>query len=91
MMRLQSKSLTFVVNFLLGASWATVFVGAFTSYFFSLEDGYLVAMVSLFIGAIPGMVSVLLLELFIVQKEKHYELQQQTKLLRELLVSTKEN
>ena len=89
-MRLQSKTLSFVVNFLLGASWATVFVGAFTSFFLYLENGILFAIVSFFMGAIPGMISVLLLELFMVQKEKYYELQKQTKLLEALVVSTKE-
>jgi uncharacterized membrane protein len=46
------------------------------------NDSLLYAIVSAFIGAVPGLVSVLLLEHIITNKEKLYELQKQTKLLQ---------
>ena len=90
-MRLQNRTLSFVVNFLLGASWVTALLGAVTSFFtYYFSDGILLASLSFFMGAIPGMVLILLLELFIIQKEKHLELQKQTKLLEELIILNKE-
>jgi len=90
-MRLKTKSLNFLVNFLLGISWATALVGAITSFFtYYFSDGLLFASISFFIGAIPGMIGVLLLELFLIQYLKYTELQKQTKLLEELL-SLKKN
>ncbi len=80
-MRLEDKYLSFVVNFLLGVAWASVFVGAITSFLMFYEETFLYALVSAFIAALPGMVAVLALEHFITNKEKLYELKKQTKLL----------
>ena len=82
-MRLEDKSLSFVVNFLLGIAWATVILGAITSFLSFFHDSLLYAIVYAFIGAIPGMVGVLLLEHVITSKERLYELQKQTKLLED--------
>jgi len=84
-MRLKDKYLSFVVNFLLGVSWAFVIIGAVTSFFSLYHDSLLLAGISAFVGAIPGLIAVLLLELVITIKEKHQELQKQTKLLEKLL------
>jgi hypothetical protein len=84
-MRLEDKSLSFVVNFLLGVAWASVIIGAATSFLSFYNDSFFLALMSAFVGAIPGMVAVLLLELVITTKEKHLELKKQTKLLQELL------
>ena len=88
-MRLENNALSFVVNFLLGVSWASVLLGAVTSFLLVYPDSLLYAIVSAAIGMIPGMVGVLLLELFITIKEKHAELKKQTALL-EALYKTKE-
>ena len=87
-MRLEDTSLSFVVNFLLGVSWASVIIGAVTSFLSFYNDSFLFALLSAFVGAIPGMVAVLLLELVITSKEKHLELKKQTKLLQQLLEKT---
>jgi len=84
-MRLKDKPLSFVVNFLLGVSWATAFLGVITSFLSFYHENLLWALLSAFVGALPGMVAILLLEHFITSKEKHLELQTQTDLLKKLL------
>ena len=84
-MRLKDKYLSFVVNFLLGVAWASMIIGAVTSFFSFYHDSFFYAIVSAFMGAIPGVLAVLLLEIVITIKEKHLELKKQTKLLEELL------
>ena len=89
-MRLQNGPLSFVVNFLLGVAWAAVLLGAITSFLAFYQDSFLLAVISAFMGALPGIVSVLLLEHIITGKEKHLELKKQTALLEKLLTE-KEN
>ena len=89
-MRLQNRPLSFVVNFLLGVAWAAVLLGAITSFLAFYPESLLFAIVSAFMGALPGMVSVLLLEHIITAKERHLELKKQTALLEKLLIQ-KEN
>ena len=89
-MRLQNRPLSFVVNFLVGVAWAAVLLGAVTSFLVFYPGNLLLALISAFIGALPGMVSVLLLEHIITAKERHLELQKQTALLEKLLAQ-KEN
>jgi len=84
-MRLKDRSLSFVVNFLLGVAWAAVLLGSMTSFLSFYQDSFIFAFISAFIGALPGMVAILLIEHFITSKEKHFELQKQTELLKELL------
>ena len=89
-MRLQENTLGFVVNFLLGTAWALVFVGAITSFLSFFHNSLFYAIVYAFIGALPGLISVLLLEHIITNKEKLHELEKQTKLLEKLLQQNKE-
>ena len=89
-MRLQNGPLSFAVNFLLGVAWASVLLGAVTSFLVFYHDNLLLALVSAFMGALPGLISVLLLEHIITAKERHLELKKQTALLEKLL-SQKEN
>lgn len=90
-MRLKDKPLSFVVNFLLGVSWAAAFLGAITSFLTFYNENILWAFISAFVGTLPGMVAILLLEHFITSKEKHLELQIQTDLLKKLLKQKKTN
>ena len=89
-MRLKDRSLGFVVNFLLGIAWAAVLIGAVTSFLSFYSTGLLFAIVASFIGTLPGLVGILLLEYIITNKEKHEELKKQTKLLQQIL-DQKEN
>jgi len=83
-MRLGNKPLGFLVSFLLGVAWASVFLGAITSFLTFYEETFFYALVSAFIAALPGIVSVLALEYFITSKEKLEELKKQTKILQQL-------
>lgn len=87
-MRLENNALSFIVNFLLGVSWASVLLGAITTFLLFYQDSFSYAILSAAIAMIPGMVGVLLLELFITTKEKHAELKKQTVLLEALLSKT---
>ena len=84
-MRLEDRSLGFIINFLLGVAWASVLIGAVTSFLSFYSTGLLVAIVAAFIGALPGLIGILLLEYIITNKEKHEELKKQTQLLEELV------
>jgi len=88
-MRLGDRSLGFIINFLLGVAWAFVLIGAVTSFLTFYADSFFTALISACIGALPGMVAVLLLEYIITSKEKYAELQKQTKLLEELVANSK--
>ena len=84
-MRLKDRSLSFVVNFLLGVAWATAFIGAVSAFLSNYSDSFLFALISAFVAMLPGLVGVLFIEHFITSKEKHAELQKQTKLLEKLI------
>jgi len=84
-MRLENKTLAFVINFLLGIAWAAVLIGAVTSFLSFYQSSFFFAVVSAFVGALPGLLAVLLLEHIITNKEKHLELKKQTKLLEQIL------
>jgi len=89
-MRLEDRSLGFIINFLLGVAWAFVLIGAATSFFAFFSDNIFTAIISACIGALPGLVAVLLLEYVITSKEKLEELKKQTKLLEKLVKQNKE-
>lgn len=84
-MRLGNKPLSFLVSFLLGVAWASLFVAAVTSFLTFYEETFFYALVVSFIAMLPGIVSILLLEYFITNKEKLDELKKQTKLLEKYL------
>ena len=84
-MRLKEKPLGFVINFFLGIAWASVLIGAVIPFFSSFHFSLLDTLFSSVIGALPGLVVVLLLEHIITTKEKYYEIKKQTKLLEQIL------
>ncbi|UFH58537.1 hypothetical protein [Sulfurovum mangrovi] len=84
-MRLKEKPLGFVINFFLGIAWASVLIGVVTPFFSFVHFSLLNTFISAVIGALPGLVAILLLEHIITIKEKHYELKKQTRLLEQLL------
>ncbi len=88
-MRLKDTSLSFVINFLLGVAWATAFIGAVSAFLSNYSDSFLFAIVSACVAMLPGLLGVLFIEHFITSKEKHAELQKQTKLLEQLLQKEK--
>jgi len=84
-MRLTDKTLGFVINFLLGVAWASVLIGAVSSFLSFYQMSILFAVVSALIGTLPGLIAILLLEHIITSKEKLSELEKQTILLKELI------
>ncbi|HIC77719.1 MAG TPA: hypothetical protein EYP02_00925 [Sulfurovum sp.] len=84
-MRLSSSLLSLLINFLLGASWAFAFIGAFTLFFSLLNVGIIYAIIGSLLGALPALFMVLLIEYFLMREEKLNELKKQTKLLEELV------
>ena len=83
-MRLYGRPLSFIVNFLLGSAWAFMLIGAVTSFLTFYSDHLFVAISSAFVGSLPGMVSILLIEHIITNKEKLEELKKHTQLLEEI-------
>ena len=83
-MKLSSPLLSFLVNFLLGASWAFAFVGATILFYLFINVGILYGLFSALIGMIPGLFFVLLIEYVFMRQESLDELKKQTKLLEAL-------
>jgi len=90
-MRLEDRSLGFIINFLLGVAWAAVLIGAVSSFLSFYHVSFFFALVSSFIGALPGMIGILLLEHIITNKEQQEELKKQTKLLQQLVAQKEQN
>lgn len=84
-MRLSSPLLSLLINFLLGASWAFALLGAAVIFFLFLQIGIFYSLFGAFLGALPGLFMVLLIEYFLMREEKLTELRKQTKLLEELV------
>ncbi len=77
--------MSLLINFLLGASWAFAFMGAVIFFYLFLHVGIFYSIFGSFLGAIPGLFLVLLIEYFIMRQEKLDELKKQTKLLEKLV------
>jgi len=87
-MKLTTSYLSLLINFLLGASWAFALLGASTIFFILLHIGIFYALFGSFLGALPGLFFVLLIEYFLMRQEKLNELKKQTELLQELVART---
>jgi len=87
-MRLSSPLLSLLINFLLGASWAFALLGAATLFFLFLHISLFYSLFGSFLGALPGLFMVLLIEYFLMREEKLNELKKQTKLLEDLLAKS---
>ena len=76
--------LNLLVNFLLGASWAFALFGASIFFLSFIHISFFYSFIGFFVGALPGLFFVLLIEYFILAQKKLDELKKQTKLLEEL-------
>jgi hypothetical protein len=81
---LQKSYIEFLISFLLGVSWAFVFLGAALFFFIFSKFGFFAGLLGTFIGAIFGLFMVLIVEIFYIQIQKLEELKRQTKLLEKL-------
>ncbi len=84
-MRLQRSTLGILINFLLGVAWAFVLIGTLYTFFSYYQIGFFSSVMMSFLGALPGLFFVILLEYLIVGMERLEELKKQTSLLEELL------
>ena len=73
-----------VVNFLLGAAWAIVVLGAVSLFWSFLPFGLFVALLAGLVGSLSGFFLVVVLEVAALQFEKHRELRRQSRLLEEI-------
>jgi purine-cytosine permease-like protein len=73
-----------IVNFLLGASWAILLLGAAIIFKFSSFFGLIIAFFATLLYVIVALFLILFLDLYLVQKEKLREMKKQTKLLENL-------
>ena len=80
-MKLSTPLLSLLINFLLGASWAFAFMGATTLFLLLFNVGIFYSFFGAFLGALPGLFFVLLIEYFLMRQEKLEELKKQTLLL----------
>jgi hypothetical protein len=79
-MRLNNILTGFVLNFFLGVAWAAVLIGIIVSFFTYYDESIVFAILACFIGALPGLFVVLIMEHVVTTKEKLQELQKQTKM-----------
>ncbi len=84
-MRIKRSTLGLLVNFLLGAAWAFVLIGALFTFFFFYQYSLLDAILMTFLGALPGLFFVIVLEYIIVGMQRLEELKKQTVLLEKLI------
>jgi hypothetical protein len=84
-MRLHRSVLGVLTSFLLGVAWAFVLIGAFYTFFIYYRVGIAEALVMTFLGTLPGLFFVVILEYVISGMERLEEAKKQTSLLNELL------
>ena len=75
-----------IIGFLLGASWALVFLGAGVLFWSFLPFGIVISLMAGVVGSLLGLFFVVILELASLQFEKYRELRRQT----DILLSIKE-
>ena len=74
-----------ILDFLLGVSWAIVFLGAFFFFFLFIPLGILTAFIAAFFGMILGFILIVIFESMKALFENSEELKKQNLLLEELL------
>jgi hypothetical protein len=96
-MRLSSSKLAWLVSFLTGLFWATIFIGFFRGLIQNWHNGFFTALFSGIFWTIPGVLGVVILEAIIASfekrellKEQNLLLKKQVKLLEELKNLSKE-
>jgi len=84
-MRLSSKTLTVLLNLLLGSAWALTLIGAFRGIMHYSIHGWLYAIASALVWSLPGLLGIVVLEYLIRGFERHEEVRRQTRLMEEIL------
>ncbi len=84
-MRLQISTLARLISFLLGVAWAFALLGIFLSFLLYFKLSIAKALLFALLGAIPGLLFVVILEYIFVGLQKFEEMQRQTRLLEEIV------
>jgi len=84
-MRLSSRNLSALINFLLGVFWALAFLGSLSALSVFQYAGILSSLVFAFLWGLPGIFGVLVMEYLLAGFERTEEIKKQTRLLEELL------
>ena len=70
---------------MLGGAWAIVLIGATSAFISFLKINLFIAILSAFLGAMPGLLIVLFLEYLVLKSEKLAEMKRQTALMQQIL------
>ena len=84
-MRLNRSKLGILVNFLLGVAWALVLIGVLYTFISYYRLSVIDALFMAFLGALPGLFIIVLLEYLILGIERLEEMKRQTQLLEKIL------
>jgi len=83
-MRLKSRTLSLLINFLLGAFWAFTFLGSLSAFFRNLHGGVLYALASMIVWLLPGLFGVVVMEYILAGFERNEEIRRQTRILEKI-------
>jgi len=83
-MRLKSRTLALLINFLLGAFWAFALLGALSALLRNLHGGVLYAIASMIVWVLPGLFGVVLMEYLLAGFERNEEIRRQTRILEKI-------
>jgi len=80
-MRLKSRTLALLINFLLGAFWAFAILGSLSAFLRNLDGGILYALASMVVWVLPGLFGVVVMEYLLAGFERNEEIRRQTRIL----------
>lgn len=81
---MQKEKFEKIINFLLGASWAIVIFGALITFKIFLVLGFVLSLFITVIFVVVSLFLILLLDAFVVNRERLDETKKQTKLLEKI-------
>ncbi|SFV59399.1 hypothetical protein MNB_SV-9-742 [hydrothermal vent metagenome] len=83
-MRLQRTKLNSLINFLLGVSWALVFISFIATVISYYKFSIVMALVLAFFASLPSLFLVVILEHILSEESKLDEMKRQTKILEDI-------
>jgi uncharacterized membrane protein len=90
-MYLRSKTISILVNLLLGACWAFAFLGAFSAFAHFSYAGAIYGIAMALLWSLPGLFGVVVLEYMLAGFVRTEEVKKQTKLIERFLKNGKED
>lgn len=83
-MRLQRSRLNSLINFLLGVSWALVFISFVATIMSYYKLSIIIALLLAFFASLPALFLVIILEHILSEESKLDEMKKQTKILEDI-------